>query len=652
MSWMEKLHQTYESCAASAQFSQHPLLPIGHTTQQAHVEVVIDEDGAFRRARVLERSEQTTVIPCTEGSGGRAGSKPKNHPLCDKLQYVAGDFREFGGIVTSGFSGDSAEPFKSYRDDLAAWAASGCSHPKLHAILRYIDKKQVVADLVKDGVLCINSGGHLCKEWSGDNKEAPQIFRSMPANASPEDAFIRWRVESPGVMRSGTWEDEDLVDAWMRYYASQQSKKGLCMVTGTEEAELALQHPAKLRHAGDKAKLISSNDTTGYTFRGRFLDADETCGVSFVVTQQAHNALRWLLDSQRNQAFRNGDQIIVAWVVSGKALPDPFANSATLFGLETSQVDEGVLHVTDAGQAFAIRLKRRISGYQADLGNAADVVVMALDSATPGRMAITYYRELTGSEFLERVEAWHADHAWYQDYGRELKFVGAPSPRDIAEAVYGSQVEGQSGAKLRKATVERLLPCIIDGRTVPRDLVESIVRRTSRSAGETGRRRWEWEKLLGICCALYKGHHKRKGVDYQMTLEADRNTRDYLFGRLLAVADSLEGAALYVAGEERPTHAMKMMQRFAERPVSTWRTIELALAPSRARLRTQRPAWLNKLERCMDAIMCGLSAAEFSRDSRLSGEFLLAFHAQRSELRPKGVSEKNSNADSQVNEGE
>jgi hypothetical protein len=32
-------------------------------------------------------------------------------------------------------------------------------------------------------------------------------------------------------------------------------------------------------------------------------------------------------------------------------------------------------------------------------------VVMALDSATPGRMAITYYRELQASEFLERIKA-------------------------------------------------------------------------------------------------------------------------------------------------------------------------------------------------------------------------------------------------------
>ena len=118
----------------------------------------------------------------------------------------------------------------------------------------------------------------------------------------------------------------------------------------------------------------------------------------------------------------------------------------------------------DAGQFFALRLKQAMKGYRAMLDPTDDIVVMGLDSATPGRMAITYYRELKGSEFLDRVEGWHQQHAWPQDFGKNAKFVGAPAPRDIAEAAYGMRVDD----KLRKATVERLLPCIIDGQTVPR----------------------------------------------------------------------------------------------------------------------------------------------------------------------------------------
>jgi len=73
-----------------------------------------------------------------------------------------------------------------------------------------------------------------------------------------------------------------------------------------------------------------------------------------------------------------------------------------------------------------------------------------------------------------------------------------------------------------------------------------------------------------------------------MTLETDRTSRDYLYGRLLAIAEHIEGRALYVGGETRDTTAAKLMQRFADRPASTWRTIELALTPSKSRLRAKR----------------------------------------------------------------
>ncbi len=65
MSWMEKLSETYDQCAGAANLQSNvPLAPLFHAIQQAHIEVVLDEDGNFRRARVIER--ENTVIPVTE----------------------------------------------------------------------------------------------------------------------------------------------------------------------------------------------------------------------------------------------------------------------------------------------------------------------------------------------------------------------------------------------------------------------------------------------------------------------------------------------------------------------------------------------------------------------------------------------------------
>lgn len=642
MSWIQKLYETYEQCAGHEPEGFEPLMPICHSTQQAQIEIVLDANGCFKRAAVIEKSQGTTLIPCTEGSAGRAGSKPVNHPLCDKLQYVANDFVAFGGEVTSGFAKEPEVPHRDYLTGLRAWAASAWPHSKLTAILRYVEKGAVVQDLVAAGILPVGEDGKLVKGWSDGTYPAPVIFKVIQNTQAPEDAFVRWRVESaPDDPLTATWQDPALIESWVAYYQHTQALFGICMVTGKESA-LAIQHPAKLRHAGDKAKLISANDNSGYTFRGKFIEAEEVISVGFDVTQKAHNALRWLL---AHQGYRKGDQAIVSWAVSGVLLPDPIKNTFDLFDIDSSDIEASP---TSAGtdQNFALRLKKVIAGYGAKLDPKEDVVVIGLDSATPGRMAISFYRELKGSDFLKRLEAWHARYAWYQNYGKETRFIGAPAPPDIAEAAYGRRLD----EKLRSATVERLLPCIIDGWDVPHDLVRSTTRRATNRIGLD---HWEWEKVLGIACALFKGHYMER--NYQMSLEMERKSRDYLYGRLLAIADSIEGYALSASdeGKKRETTAGRLMQRFADRPFSTWRTIELALKPYEARMQAgsdRSIGVLVKRRKLLDDVMSSLDALdERTCDAPLSGEFLLGYHSQRKDFWPSADAEKQAvNADSQT----
>lgn len=630
MSWIQKLYETYERCAGHEPEGADLLMPISHTTQLAHIEIVLDGNGGFKRASVLQKGAGNTLIPCTEESSGRAGKKPVNHPLCDKLQYVAGDYLVHGGEVTSGFTADPKEPHRNFLNSLSAWAKSAHGHRKINAILAYTLRGRMISDLVNSGVLWLNAEGKLLKEWIGDKDQTPHIFKVMSPTQTQEDAFIRWSVEEVGDACAATWEDMELIAAWINYYQSMQTKRGCCMVLG-EETSIAVQHPAKLRHGGDKAKLMSSNDASGYTFRGRFHDADEAASVGFEITQKAHNALRWLI---ARQGYRNGDQAVVSWAIDGAPVPDPFANTLELFGrLDLLDLEPPP---ADTAQAFALRLKKAILGYRAKLDPTSDVVVMALDSATPGRMAITFYRELQGSEFIERIENWHLNYAWLQDFGKENRFVGAPAPHDVAEAAYGRRLDD----KLRRATVERVLPCIVDSQPIPRDLVEATMRRASNRVGLEN---WEWEKCLGIACALFKGYHTEGS--YQMSLEQDRTSRDYLYGRLLAIAEHIEGRALHVAGEKRDTTAARLMQRFADRPFSTWKTIELSLAPYKTRLRAQRAGFLFEMNKLLDDVTASFPDHSFTQDSQLSGEFLLGYHCQRQALRRNSVEPADNNSD-------
>ncbi len=146
---------------------------------------------------------------------------------------------------------------------------------------------------------------------------------------------------------------------------------------------------------------------------------------------------------------------------------------------------------------------------------------------------------------------------------------------------------------------------------------------------------WEWNKALSIACALFRKLNTKE--EYSMALDPSRTTRDYLYGRLLALADSLEAWALYDAKEQRQTNAAWLMQRFADHPYSTWRTIELALTPYKARLGGK--AW--KRLQMIDEVVAIFAPVDFMNDKPLSGEFLLGYHSQREALRSAHTEEEN-----------
>jgi CRISPR-associated protein Csd1 len=173
-----------------------------------------------------------------------------------------------------------------------------------------------------------------------------------------------------------------------------------------------------------------------------------------------------------------------------------------------------------------------------------------------------------------------------------------------------------------------LLPCILDGRSIPCDLVTACVQQAANPAGKN---HWEWERYLGIACALVRG--SRREENYSMSLEEDRSSRDYLFGRLLAIAEKIESYALYLAKEGRDTTAERLMQRFSDHPASTWRTIELALRPYMQRLQSSRPASLYILKRLIDDVISSFQNDDFTRAGRLDAEFLLGYHCQRAAFR-------------------
>ncbi len=643
MSWIQNLNTTYEKCNSMLSVvpddNQVPLLPICHTTQKAQIEITLDEKGGFKSATVIPKESSRTIIPCTEKSAGRTSGEAA-HPLCDKFQYITAEYVAYGGEKVSYHT--------SYLSLLEDWVMKGAPR-KAQLVLAYVRRESVITDLVRHHILWVDEGEKrlLFQRPNEKDKNSPiDIFDLLPGGIDPKthkykawqaDAFIRWSVEIPGDVHPDVWADDEMIQSWIRYYTSTKEVKSVCYVTG-EERLSADQHPAKIRNDADKAKLIASgksrdktgkvtiDDGCGFTFLGRFTYPDQVATVGFDVTQKAHFALRWLIS---RQGYRKGDLAIVAWATSGQPVLQPTDDPIDiLFGNAASEKDLNAYTAQDMG----IALKNRIAGYGKALGETENIAVMAVDSATPGRLSITYYRDLKGSDFLRRIDDWQESCAWLHRY-REITnadngkkayvpFYGAPAPADIAEAAYGLRADD----KLRKATISRLLPCIVDGQPIPRDLVESAVRRASSRAGLS---EWEWQKTLSIACALFKKFKQRK-EKYTMPLDETRTSRDYLYGRLLAIADILEERALYKGEQKRATNAARYMQQFSQSPYRTWKQIHDSLSPYIVKL--QGAHFYKNLIAQVESMF---DVDEYMSSKPLTGEYLLGYYSQRQRLLEK-----------------
>ncbi len=596
----------------------------------------------------------TTIVPTTEDSASKtSGIAP--HPLIDKLQYVAGDFIECGGKLPKSYQSEGEKKkdpkniHEAYCNELKAWCNSEFSHLKARAVLKYIEKGTLVKDLDRFGILHLGADGKfLAKKDVKRQKDDQDIF-AVPGITDQQDAVVRWRVEIDGETEMDTWRDETLWKSWQDYYLSKRKaeSRAFCYVTG-EEAILTNKHPKYIRRKGDSPKLISSNDEKGFTFRGRFHTADEACLVGLEASQKAHNALAWLIDRQ-GKVFEEQDGkkkvpslTVLAWEASAqKEIPQPFQNT-TEFVVDEDALDEEPEKPV-VGQDFATRLTKMMLGYKASLKESKGISIIALDSLSQGRMAVTYYQEFEPEVYLENIEKWHRECAWEHFYLDEYlkKRTFAPALLEIAETINGKR----AGAKIKHHTVSRLLPCVVEGRSLPRDVVEAAVRQASKRMGlhdpddrkYRGDDEYTWRKTLTIACALVKKSMLEnskilKGKEDDMSLDLTNTNRDYLYGRLLAIADHLEAKALRdeQGQQKRPTNAARMMQQFSQRPYRTWKQIHDALPPYFWKLKSSTSNWYK--DEIAD-VCCKFVPEEFKSDDPLTGEYLLGYYCQWQELR-------------------
>ena len=124
-----------------------------------------------------------------------------------------------------------------------------------------------------------------------------------------------------------------------------------------------------------------------------------------------------------------------------------------------------------------------------------------------------------------------------------------------------------------------------------------------------------------------------------MTLNLENETRDYLFGRLLGVAEVLERNELIRRKDDRATNAMRYFNAFSQHPARTWLTIRRQLHPYQVR-QGEKVGYYNKLIREIEA---SIQENDMNNDA-LGPKFLLGYSSQVKALYTKNdQKEENTN---------
>lgn len=590
MGLLQRALETYESHIRYTENrdGMTAMAPIGHIVTRADLEITLDPEGKFVLAAAVDKAEPKIVIPATEGSAGRT-SAPCAHPLCEQIGYLLPQ---------------NKVKYKLYVEQLADWCGSEYSHPKLLPILKYVQGGSLVADLRRCDLIKLTPDG-------------------MPEN---DKLMIRWRVQ--GKMPEECWRDSTLFDAYTRYNLNKTKREsGLCMVSG-EQTGIAGQHPKGVFSLNGNAKLISANDALGFTYRGRFTEEWQAAQIGYEASQKAHNALRWLI---QEQGVICGGRVILCWNPQGKTITPPtlpFRPAKPIW-----QPDN-----------YRDELRNTLESKKRGFTLADGVVVAALDAATTGRLAVTYYNEFQAHDFLQRLYDWDHTCCW-----SDWRFgIQSPTLKQIVNCAFGTQktekgtIRITADDQVMRQQLQRLVACRVERASIGTDVVKALV---SKAAQPQAYDPNVWENILSTACAVIRKYrYDRFKEEWSMALEPEKKDRSYQFGRLLAVMEKVERDT-YDNSEGREPNAIRMQSVFCQRPMYAAGIIEKQL--EQAYFPRHSPgirAWYKSI---ISQIMEKISQTpEEQWNLPLEDSYLMGYYLQRSALYTKN------NKDTEENENE
>ena len=378
-----------------------------------------------------------------------------------------------------------------------------------------------------------------------------------------------------------------------------------CLVSG-RVGPIARLHPVVKRIPGGQtsgASLVSFNETA---FDSYGLDKGNNAPVGDLAAQEYTAALNWLLEPVGGRRHRYGveigDAVLVFWCRKSTETADLVAS---LFDPSPEQLEQS--------------LSAPFTGIESAEMDAEPFFALSLSAHS--RVIVRDWLEVTTAEVQKNLR-----HYW-----TDLNLTGGDDkPRPIWSFL--ASLESKSGQGLSPSVAGRLVLSALRGNRFPPEILGVALRRLRLPPDKKYERQRLHDRCSLIKAVLNRQLRAAQRKELSVSLDEGCKETPYLLGRLFAVIERLQGAAL---GDLNSSIRDKFFGSASTRPALVFpRLLQLSVHHA---AKAEGSGWLEKIK---SEIVGGLPPARFPSVLALEdqGLFAIGYYHQRQRFFEKRAS--------------
>ncbi len=632
MNLMNALLETYDFALENGLVDNHELaekgqvlLPVYHSNRRSNgndiFEIRLDENSNAIGGRFLDKDE-IIVFPITEDSITRSGSKIAPHAICDELSYLS----------------EEIDPKKNKEylqgiDELLDFEKD-YNNENFRVIGEYIKKQTILEDVIR---FFVGGASYGIDDKFNLEYEVEDKGKVKRQSIKLGKIFITFKIEKLLAGDIPLTRDIGLHKFYIDYIGDKNgSTKELryCNITG----EL---HYCIERHRGiiGNAKLISISNKKE-TYYGRFKKGEHIYNISYEASQKVHNMLKYLIDSYDHKRYIGGGAYIVNWLSH-----DLDKGSIGLISDLDDEDDLEEVTMSQLGGKVSTKMGKYFLGDDGEFNTEGDFYILIIEKISNGRVSVKYFRRLSRSEAYDRVMAWYESVKW-NFYNKDK----SPSIYQIVNFIYGQ--ENSKGylscenKELMRSSIERLVPCIIDSRKIPRDMSRAAFYKLSNKHSY----KKTWNTALNIGCSLIKKHkndYENYVIDHNKISEVKqlKESKSFYYGKLMAIYEKIELDATKTRANEgggknrkkdyRITNSDRLWNSMIRTPERTRFILESKIKPYMNMLKKNNPGtyvFFDKLITEITLELLKLDGDNKESKGSLNEDFILGYYYQKNEF--------------------